>query len=41
MELEKCEQWKWFEWKNLPQPLFIPIQNLLKQDFDPFTIKNE
>jgi 8-oxo-dGTP diphosphatase len=35
MEPEKCERWEWFEWNKLPQPLFIPIQNLLKQRFDP------
>jgi 8-oxo-dGTP diphosphatase len=37
MELEKCEEWGWFEWNNLPQPLFIPIQNLLKQGYNPLT----
>ncbi len=36
MEPEKCEQWEWFEWDNMPQPLFFPIQNLLKQNFNPF-----
>lgn len=36
-EPEKCEGWKWFEWKDLPRPLFLPIQNLLKTGFDPFS----
>lgn len=36
MEPDKCEEWKWFEWNNLPKPLFIPIQNLLKQNYNPF-----
>jgi len=35
-EPEKCERWEWFDWDNLPSPLFIPIENLLKQDFNPF-----
>ncbi|MGM5487995.1 MAG: nucleotide triphosphate diphosphatase NUDT15 [Nanobdellota archaeon] len=35
MEPDKFETWDWFEWNNLPQPLFIPIQNLLQKDFDP------
>lgn len=35
MEPEKCENWEWFEWDSLPQPLFIPIQSLLKQKFNP------
>lgn len=38
-EPHKCEEWCWFEWDNLPQPLFLPIQNLLKQNFSPFTNK--
>ncbi len=35
MEPEKCEQWGWFEWDNLPQPLFLPIQNLQKINYNP------
>ena len=37
MEPEKCEQWQWFEWKDMPHPLFLPVQNLLKQNFNPFS----
>ena len=36
MEPDKCEIWEWFEWNNLPKPLFLPIENLLKQNFNPF-----
>jgi len=36
LEPEKCEMWKWFEWENLPTPLFIPMENLLKQNYTPF-----
>jgi 8-oxo-dGTP diphosphatase len=38
MELDKCEKWDWFEWEEnkLPQPLFVPQQNLLKQKYNPF-----
>ena len=35
MEPEKCSDWNWFSWENLPQPLFKPILNLIKQGFDP------
>jgi len=35
-EPEKCEGWGWFSWDNPPQPLFIPIENLLKEKFNPF-----
>lgn len=33
LEQEKCERWEWFAWNNLPQPLFLSIQNLLAQGF--------
>ncbi len=29
LEPHKCENWNWFEWDNLPQPLFAPIQSLI------------
>ena len=32
-EPEKCDDWKWFDWENLPEPQFLSIQNLLKLDF--------
>lgn len=35
MEADKCERWEWFEWNKLPEPLFLPIQNLLTQGFRP------
>jgi 8-oxo-dGTP diphosphatase len=35
MEEDKATDMGWFEWNSLPQPLFLPIQNLLKQDFSP------
>ena len=38
MEPHKCEEWKWFEWGKFPNPLFVPIQNLLKQNFNPFEV---
>ena len=31
LEPTKCEEWQWCKWDALPEPLFIPIQNLLKQ----------
>jgi len=31
MEPDKCEQWRWFKWNSLPEPLFLPIRNFLKQ----------
>jgi len=37
MEPERMVDWNWFDWNNLPQPLFLPLQNLLKQNFNPFS----
>lgn len=32
-EPKKCEKWEWFSWSRLPEPKFLPIQNLIKQKF--------
>lgn len=37
MEPEKCEGWKWAAWSNLPNPLFLPIKNLVAQKYSPFS----
>nr|CDQ34781.1 bifunctional nicotinamide mononucleotide adenylyltransferase/ADP-ribose pyrophosphatase [Virgibacillus halodenitrificans] len=31
IEPDKCKQWKWFELDKLPEPLFLPLANLLKE----------
>ncbi|PIN11179.1 NAD(+) diphosphatase [Handroanthus impetiginosus] len=36
LEPEKCEGWDWYGWKNLPQPLFGPLETIAKSDFNPF-----
>jgi len=36
MEPDKCEKWQWFEWNNLPEQLFLPLKNLLKNNYSPF-----
>lgn len=38
-DTEKCEEWGWFYWVNLPKPLFLPVQNLIKQRYNPFLVK--
>lgn len=39
MEPEKCTKWNWFNWDNLPHPLFLPIKNLLSQKSDLAAVK--
>jgi len=36
MEPEKCEGWEWFEWDNLPEPLFLCTKHFIDSGFDPF-----
>lgn len=36
IEENKIEKIDWFNWNNLPEPLFLPIQNLIKQGYNPF-----
>ncbi len=31
MEPEKCTEWKWFNYNKLPQNLFLPVENLIKE----------
>ena len=38
MEPDKCERWGWYSWNKFPKPLFLPVQNLLKQEYNPFEI---
>ena len=35
LEPHKCEQWVWATWDNLPEPLFLTMQNLKKQGYTP------
>lgn len=37
-EPEKCEKWQWFEWDQLPEPLFLPLKNQQKMGFNPIMI---
>ena len=39
MEPDKCEQWQWFQWNRLPEPLFLPIRNFLKQHPDLYELR--
>jgi 8-oxo-dGTP diphosphatase len=34
-EPAKCEQWRWFPWSTLPEPLFAPLRTLREQGYRP------
>ncbi|KKP59581.1 MAG: hypothetical protein UR53_C0001G0081 [Candidatus Magasanikbacteria bacterium GW2011_GWC2_34_16] len=36
MEPDKTEFFDWFDWEEMPRPLFLPIINLLEQGYNPF-----
>lgn len=38
MEPEKCAEWQWCSWDELPQPLFPSINSLLKQAINIFNL---
>lgn len=31
LEVDKCASWRWFDYKDLPAPLFEPITNFISQ----------
>lgn len=35
LEPNKMVRWRWANWDNLPQPLFIPFQNFIATGFRP------
>jgi len=37
LEPDKCEGWVWYDLPSLPESLFLPLRNLLKQGFNPFS----
>lgn len=39
-EPQTTSEWRWCSWDAMPQPLFLPIVNLQKQNFNPFDRRN-
>ena len=35
LEPTKCSRWQWFQWSELPTPLFQPLQTLVRTGFIP------
>ncbi len=38
-EPDKCERWEWVDWNDLPQPLFLTIENVMKLGFNPLHLR--
>ncbi|XP_062008536.1 geranyl diphosphate phosphohydrolase-like [Rosa rugosa] len=36
IEPKFCDGWGWYEWDNLPKPLFWPLENVVQDGFNPF-----
>ena len=36
LKKEKMSDWQWFNWNDLPSPLFLSCENLVKSGFNPF-----
>jgi 8-oxo-dGTP diphosphatase len=32
MEPDRCSEWRWFQWHDLPEPLFLSTKNLLRAE---------
>lgn len=41
LEPNKCEEWAWFEWDQLPAPLFSPFQSLIDMGWKPPALREE
>ncbi|XP_047307275.1 nudix hydrolase 1-like [Impatiens glandulifera] len=37
MEPDKCVGWDWYEWNDLPSPMFEPLLNMVNDGFNPFS----
>lgn len=40
VEPDKCEGWGWYEWDDLPKPLFWPLEKMVQSGFSPFPDSN-
>lgn len=38
VEPDKCEGWEWYDWENLPRPLFGSLENYVQSGVKPFPI---
>ncbi|XP_041012739.1 nudix hydrolase 1 [Juglans microcarpa x Juglans regia] len=38
LEPQKCDGWDWYDWDNLPKPLFWPLEKMVQEGYNPFPI---
>ncbi|XP_038875644.1 nudix hydrolase 1-like [Benincasa hispida] len=38
LEPSKCGGWDWYDWDHLPNPLFWPLEKMVKSGFNPFPV---
>lgn len=38
LEPQKCDGWDWYDWDNLPKPLFRPLEKMVQEGYNPFPI---
>ncbi|KAF7808947.1 nudix hydrolase 1 [Senna tora] len=38
LEADKCDGWDWYEWGNLPKPLFGPLERMVNEGYNPFPL---
>lgn len=36
LEPNKCDGWDWYNWDDLPRPLFWPLEKMVLSGFNPF-----
>ncbi|XP_022887473.1 nudix hydrolase 1-like [Olea europaea var. sylvestris] len=36
LDPEKCDGWDWYDWNDLPKPLFEPLEAIVLRGFNPF-----
>lgn len=36
-EPDKCEEWVWASWDDLPEPRFLSLRNFIKKGYNPVT----
>jgi len=40
-EPHKCEGWEWFNWEQMPRPLFQPLETIVRQGYHPLSITHD